>query len=179
MIRGTRAAALAVGGVVVAALLVFAVLLGDDPTDAGAGRVGERAPNFEVTDLSDSTVSRRDLAGKVVVVNFWNTWCPPCVAELPALEEFFAAHQADPDVVLLGIVRDDPEQAVRTFVEGHDLGWTIAFDQHGKAALDFGVRGQPETYVIGPNGRIAALQIGPSSVADLEQMLLAGRAASG
>jgi hypothetical protein len=101
------------------------------------------------------------------------------VAELPALEEFFAAHRADPDVVLLGIVRDDPERAVRTFVEGHDLGWTVAFDRHRKAALDFWVRGQPETYVIGTNGRISALQIGPSSVAGLGQMLSAGRAASG
>ena len=72
-------------------------------------------------------------------------------------------------------MRDDTERAVREFVADEGIDWTIATDPEAKAALDFGTRGQPETFAITPDGLIAGAQIGPSSVEDLETLLAAAQ----
>jgi cytochrome c biogenesis protein CcmG, thiol:disulfide interchange protein DsbE len=77
---------------------------------------------------------------------------------------------------MIGVVRDDTESAVRGYVEDEGVPYMVAFDPGGRAALDFGTRGQPETYAITPDGVIAGSKWGPSSVAELEQMY---RAAGG
>jgi hypothetical protein len=76
---------------------------------------------------------------------------------------------------MLGIVRDDEEKAARKAVEERGIEWPMGFDPGGKAALDFGTRGQPETYAITPDGLIAGVQYGPATVGDLEDMLAAAR----
>jgi cytochrome c biogenesis protein CcmG/thiol:disulfide interchange protein DsbE len=73
-------------------------------------------------------------------------------------------------------VRDDTESAIRRYVQDEGVPYTVAFDPGGRASLDFGTRGQPETYTISPDGVIAGTQFGPSSVADLEKLY---RAAGG
>ena len=121
------------------------------------------------------TLTSADLAGKTVIVNFWNTWCIPCQEELPALKQFYADHKSDGDVVMLGIVRRDDAKTVKQFVSGEGIGWTIALDPTKAAALDFGTRGQPETFAISPSGQIVAFKPGPMSRTELEQFLNAGR----
>jgi cytochrome c biogenesis protein CcmG/thiol:disulfide interchange protein DsbE len=81
-------------------------------------------------------------------------------------------------VVLLGIVREDSTRAVRSYVKDQRVAWPIAFDPGGKAALDFGTRGQPETYAIGPDGAVVASKFGPVSVAVLDQMVAYARGTS-
>jgi cytochrome c biogenesis protein CcmG/thiol:disulfide interchange protein DsbE len=111
-----------------------------------------------------------------VVVNFWNTWCIPCLQEAPALHEFYDRHQDEPDFLMVGIVRDDTENAVRSYVDAENVGWTIGMDdEKSRASLAFGVTGQPETFVIAPDGRVAGEQRGPTTIADLEAMLQAAR----
>ena len=133
------------------------------------------APAFKVTTLDGDTVTDADVAGKTVLVNFWNTWCIPCQEELPALKKFYADHANDSDFVMVGIVRQDDTKTVREFVTGEGIGWTIALDPSKEAALDFGTRGQPETFAISPSGQIVAYKPGPMSQRDLETFLSVAR----
>lgn len=173
--------ATAVALVVVAVVVVFATQVGTDPrSDATTSQlVGEAAPTIALTDLEGAPVDNASLAGKAVIVNFWNTWCIPCRDELPALKRFAARHAGDADVAMVGIVRDDTKQSVRDYVEAEGIDWTIAMDPGSRAALGFGTRGQPETFAITPDGFIAGAQIGPSTERDLEKMLAAARGQAG
>lgn len=167
--------------VLVALAVVLATQVGSDPrSDASKSHLaGKDVPEFRVTTLDGQEVTQADLAGKAVIVNFWNTWCIPCRQEAPALERFYADHAADDDFVMLGIVRDDSRSAVEKWVDNRGDDWTIAMDPGGNAALAFGTRGQPETFAISPDGLVVAYQLGPASVADLETMLSAARGGAG
>jgi cytochrome c biogenesis protein CcmG/thiol:disulfide interchange protein DsbE len=169
--------ALAVGVVLVAFAVVLATQVGNDPRkDAKESHLsGHAVPKFAVETLDGETLTSRDLAGKAVIVNFWNSWCPPCQQEHPALTEFYARHNDDQNFALVGIVRDDTKAATERWIKKHGDDWTIATDPGGKAALAFATRGQPETFAISPDGVIVGYQFGPSSVDDLEQLLSAAR----
>lgn len=162
----------AVAVVLVALVVVLASQIGSDPReDATKSHLaGKDVPKFRVTTLDGERLTKADLAGKVTIVNFWNTWCIPCRQEAPALQEFYAKHADDPNFVMLGIVRDDTRAAVDRWVRNRGDEWTIAMDEGGSAALAFGTRGQPETFAISPDGLIVGYQFGPSSVADLEAL---------
>ena len=172
--------ALAVALVVTSLGVVLALNVGNDPQTSSqhSNMLGKAAPGFNLPTLTGAKVSRDTLQGKTVIVNFWNTWCIPCQQELSELKQFYSQHANDPDFVLVGIVRDDPDtMVVREYVQGEGMGWTIALDPGDKAALDFATRGQPETYAISPQGRIVGTQIGPVSSSGLEAMLATSRAA--
>lgn len=185
-----RWAALVVAVVVAGFGVVLATQVSSSPTYRGGPILGKPAPAFELTDISAGAraagsvagsapvIRLADLAGKTVVLNFWNTWCVPCEEERPALEEFHARHADDPDVVLVGVVRDDTEQAVRAYVEKHRIGWRIGWGGRlPQAAIDYGTTGQPETFVISPSGIVVGKQLSEVTVANLEEMLAAGRRA--
>jgi cytochrome c biogenesis protein CcmG/thiol:disulfide interchange protein DsbE len=169
--------ALAAGFVVTVLAVVLATQVGTDPrADANKSHLlGENAPAFDLPTLDDSRVRSVDLAGKVLIVNFWNSWCLPCHQEHPALVEFYRRHAGDPSFAMVGIVRDDTESAIRRYVDDEGVPYTVAFDPGGRAALDFGTRGQPETYAISPDGVILGTQVGPSSIAGLERLYGAAR----
>lgn len=171
----------AVAVVVAGLVVVLATQIGSDPrADARRSQLaGEAVPPFRVSALDGREVTRQDLAGKVTIVNFWNTWCIPCREEAPALQDFYAAHADDPDFVMLGIVRDDTRSAVDRWVRNRGDEWTIAMDPGGRAALAFGTRGQPETFAISPDGVIVGYRLGPSSVADLEALRAAAAGSVG
>jgi cytochrome c biogenesis protein CcmG/thiol:disulfide interchange protein DsbE len=133
------------------------------------------APAFTLETLDGTPLRLSDLAGKAVVVNFWNTWCAPCIEEAPALKEFYERHKDEPDFAMVGIVRDDNAAEVREYVEAEGIGWTIAFDPKSKAALAYGTTGQPETFVVSPTGRVAGEQFSAVTVGHLEVMLRAAR----
>jgi len=164
-------------------LLLLAVVLAlvikvDPQADAQRSHlVGTAAPAFDLPALDGPRIRSADLTGKVVIINFWNTWCIPCQAEHPALVQFYQRHANDPDFVMIGIVRDDTTAAVRAYVRTQNVGWTIALDPGSRAALDFATRGQPETYAISaePGGTIVGSNWGPSSVTELETLLAAAR----
>lgn len=180
MKRPTRVLALAVGVLVVAIGIVLAVQVSSDPNAARARRatVGTPIPAFTVVGLDGTPITPSTLAGRAVIVNFWNSWCVPCEQELPALRQFFDRHRDDPDLVFLGIVRDDSERAIREYVAAEEIEWTVAMDPDSDAQLGFGTRGQPETFAITPDGTIVGSQIGPATVKGLEQMLAAARGGS-
>ena len=152
-----------------------ATQLDRDTTYRGTPLLGQLIPAEAVTTLDDAPLELRGLAGRVVIVNFWNTWCVPCRREVPALERFWARHANDADLVFLGIVRDDTKEAVTSWVEERRWDWTIALDPDDRAALAFGTTGQPETFAIAADGLVVGRRVGEASVDDLEQLLAMAR----
>ena len=171
--------ALAAGAVVVVLAVVLAMQVGDDPRD-DANRshlVDTEAPAYDLPAAGGGRLRSADSAGDVVVVNFWNSWCLPCHQEHDALVEFYERHEDEPGFQMVGIVRDDTKSAVESYIAAQDVPYPVAFDPGSRAALDFGTRGQPETYVIAPDGVVAASKYGPSTTEQLEEMYRAAKGA--
>lgn len=169
---------MAAGGVLVIILASSAVAAGrlDDTTDYRATPLlGRLAPDEIVTTLDGRQLSMRDLGGRAVIVNFWNTWCVPCRREVPALETFWARHSDESDVAFVGVVRDDTESAVRAFVADRRWDWEIVFDPGERVALAFGTTGQPESFAIAPDGLVVGRRVGEATVDDLERLLAMAR----
>lgn len=163
------------GAVVVALLALFLSQLNLNPTYSAIALVGRPAPTFDLPSATSGRVQSVALTGKAVIINFWNTWCPPCVQEAPAVARFYAAHATDTDFAMVGIVRDDATSAVRRWVKTRGVGWLVAMDPGETAAVDFGTTGQPETYAVSPEGFVVAKQLGAASTADLEHLLALAR----
>ncbi len=129
------------------------------------------APDFTLT-LSDGRMVRlSDFRGQPVVINFWASWCAPCRAEAPTLEE---THQryADRGVVILGINLWDSEEAAAEFRKVFGQTYPSGPDPNGKIAIEYGVSGIPETFFITPDGKITAKFVGPLPIATMEALLV-------
>jgi cytochrome c biogenesis protein CcmG/thiol:disulfide interchange protein DsbE len=177
MRHSARWVALGVGVVVAGLAVVLALQVSDDERQSQprSELLGKPAPAFTVETLDGQEVSLGSLRGRAVIVNFWNSWCTPCKAEEPALKKFYDRHREEADFAMVGIVRDDTKKAVRSALEARGIEWPMGFDPGRKAALDFGTRGQPETFAITPDGMIVGSQIGEATIGHLEQMLAAAR----
>jgi cytochrome c biogenesis protein CcmG/thiol:disulfide interchange protein DsbE len=159
-------------GVAVLAVVLALTVSTDPQAELNTSRlVGKQAPEFSVDGLDGRPITSAGLAGKTVLVNFWNSWCIPCRKEYAALASWYRRNRRSSDVELLGIVRDDSRDAVRSYVQDEHVDWPVAFDPGAKAALDFGTRGQPETYAIGPDGLVAASVFGPVTPRVLDRMV--------
>src|SRR5579872_7263608 len=101
-----------------------------------------------------------DLRGKVVVLNYWATWCPPCVEETPSLIEL-NKRLASRNAVVLGVSVDGDEAAYRKFIQDHGINFLTSRDPSKKSAQDYGTVMYPETYIIDRKGKIARKVIGP------------------
>jgi len=112
------------------------------------------APNFQLQDINGKTVSLSDYRGKVVLVNFWATWCPPCRAEMPAMQRL-NDKMAGLDFVMLAVnVEPDGEHTVPSFLQGKSYTFPILLDLGAKAQNRYGVFRFPETFIIGKDGVI-------------------------
>ena len=173
-----RWTALAVGVVVAALAVVLATQVGTNPQaeEQTSRLVGQNEPAFTIHTFDGQTISSATLAGKVVLVNFWNSWCIPCQQELPALKSFYAEHTGDPNVVLLGILTNDTVDAARPYAEAEGMNWPLANDPGATLALAFGTRGQPETYAISAGGLVVGSEFGPASLRTLDTLLTAAQA---
>ena len=130
--------------------------------------VGSLAPGFEVTDLDGNRISLAELRGRPVVVNFWASWCTPCLEEFPLLRAALERHDDD-GLAIIGIVYQDRSSAARAFMEREGATWPAAMDPGEQVARAYTIVGPPETYFIGRDGRIAARHIGQISAASLDE----------
>ena len=146
----------------IAALVVVLMLsFRRDPHDIRTGTVNKPAAAFTADRLDGTgTLSLSDYAGKVVVLNFFASWCPPCKEENPALVRVWERYRTS-DVVFIGIVYEDATDKARTYVSTNGVTWPTASDDDGRVAFSYGVFGIPETYFIGADGIIAGRHIGP------------------
>jgi cytochrome c biogenesis protein CcmG/thiol:disulfide interchange protein DsbE len=163
--------ALAIG--VVGALLV-AVLATREPAEArfsDSPLLGKPAPAATGTALDGSTVRLADLRGQFVVLNFFATWCVPCQREHPELNSFQNRHLQTGDATVLAVIFDDDVPSVRRFFQREGGEWPVLDDPGGKIALDFGVRGPPESFLIDPNGFVVSKIVGEVRATGLEQLI--------
>ena len=121
--------------------------------------VGNPAPEFTVTD-ADRTVSLKDLRGKVVVLNFWATWCPPCVEEMPSLVQMQRVLK-DKGVTVLAVSLDEDARQYRTFLEKNHVDLLTVRDPRQQSNELYGTFKFPETYIIDRQGVLRRKFIGP------------------
>jgi cytochrome c biogenesis protein CcmG/thiol:disulfide interchange protein DsbE len=130
--------------------LVFAIYAGIHERVVAAG---DTAPDFTITADGGRTVSLANFGGKVLVLNFWATWCPPCVEETPSLSQF-AAQYAGKGVVVLAVSVDRDEKAYRKFLEKYKPAFLTA--REDKLHGEYGTFMYPESYVIDAKGKVVA-----------------------
>ena len=123
----------------------------------GSLNVGDPAPNFRLQTVDGETVELADYRGeKNVIVNFWATWCPPCVAEMPEFERAYQEHRDD--LVVLGVDLMESEDAIRTFLEEEvDVNYPILLDPKGEVSGGYRLFTQPTTYFVNKQGEIAPI----------------------
>jgi cytochrome c biogenesis protein CcmG/thiol:disulfide interchange protein DsbE len=151
-----------------------------DPHDIRTGTIGKPAPAFTLMRLDGSgEVTLADLAGKVVVVNFFASWCLPCTQENPALVRVYERYR-ESDVVMLGVNLQESRENGLAYVRRMGMAWPTLADPDGRVVLSYGVFGPPETFFIGRDGIIAGRHIGPIDEATLVQGIeeLRGQASS-
>ncbi len=119
------------------------------------------APEFALPDLDGRTVRLADLRGKVVVINFWATWCAPCREEMPSMHRLWQQLRANSFELAAINVGETPEQ-VRSFLSAldHPIGFPIVLDEEGTTVRDFSVKGFPTTFVIDKSGRLVFEAVG-------------------
>jgi peroxiredoxin len=115
--------------------------------------VGDTAPNFNITTSAGDQVTPRNFGGKVLVLNFWASWCAPCVEEAPSLNEFAKTFK-DQGVVVLGVSVDRNEQLYRNFAKRFDVSYPTARDPEQNLSYRYGTYKIPESYIIDRNGKV-------------------------
>jgi peroxiredoxin len=137
-------------------MFLLAACLGPPP----APTVGQPCPDFTLPDLRGTPFRLSDHRGKVVLINFWATWCPPCVEEMPSLERLHRALEEKGLVVLAPSV-DDSVEAIEAFREEHGLSFTVLHDRGADVSHAYQTFKYPETYVVDRNGILRWKFIGP------------------
>jgi cytochrome c biogenesis protein CcmG, thiol:disulfide interchange protein DsbE len=131
-----------------------------DPRNIPSPLVGRPAGTFTLATLEGPLLSLESQRGKVVVVNFWASWCyPTCYEEAPVLERNWQAYR-DRGVVVLGVDIQDSIEAGRKFVQGLALTFPNVRDTAGKVSVEYGVYGVPETFFVDRRGQIRAKHVG-------------------
>lgn len=114
---------------------------------------GDRAPGFEFTTENGRKISASDFGGKLLVLNFWATWCPPCVEETPSLSQFAKTAEKD-GIVVVAVSIDKNESAYRRFIQQVQPGFMTTRDPEAEIPARFGTFKWPETYIIDRDGRV-------------------------
>jgi len=126
------------------------------------------APELNLTDLAGEPVSLEDYRGQIVLVNLWATWCPPCKAELPVLQEYYEDHRAE-GFVILGIDSQEPPSTVENYIKTTNVSYPIWIDEKGEAGEAFSSFSLPASFVIDKEGTVRLAWVGAISKAMLEQ----------
>lgn len=125
--------------------------------------VGKKAPDFTLEDEAGKSVSLSDFSGKVVLVHFWASWCPPCLEEFPALNRFYKKFLSE-DFVLLAVTVDEKGSSdYENFKEKVSFDFPVLFDHHQHISHTYGTHMFPEGYLIDRNGIVVKKIIGPQN----------------
>jgi thiol-disulfide isomerase/thioredoxin len=141
---------------------------------ASAHAATAQKPKLVVKTLDDKTFDLSQQSGKWVIVNFWATWCSPCLKELPDISAFVTAHKDK--VAGIGLDFEDTEKAdVVKFLQQHPLSYPVAQIGMDDPPKDFEApKGLPNTYVIAPDGHVAKAFLGPITTKDLDGVIAGG-----
>jgi cytochrome c biogenesis protein CcmG/thiol:disulfide interchange protein DsbE len=157
--------------------LAFVVLLGFlgliawglKVSQAGPISIGQQVPSFDLQTFEGQKLNTGEMAGKVIVVNFWASWCKPCEQEADELEASWKYYQPGGQVVFLGVDYVDTEPEARAYLDKFAISYPNGPDLRTTISQLFHIRGVPETYFIDRSGKLAFVQIGPfNSTEDIQ-----------
>jgi cytochrome c-type biogenesis protein len=136
------------------------------------------APDFELTDQYGMIHTLSDYRGKVVFLNFWATWCPPCRAEMPDIESLYEeyAAQGNEDVVILGVAfpdydREQSERKIKDFLSDNGYTYPVLMDTEARLLWEYGITAYPTTYMIDRDGNLYGYVVGGMSREVMEQII--------
>ncbi|HSF79765.1 MAG TPA: redoxin domain-containing protein [Anaerolineales bacterium] len=132
--------------------------------------VGAQAPDFTLTSLAGEQINLKELRGKPVILNFWATWCAPCVIEMPNIQKYFELYQGEFEVI--GVNADEPPKKVQEFIDDIGATFTILLDPGAVIQDLYRIRGYPTTFFLDARGIIKVLHIGLLSDSQIEEYLL-------
>lgn len=161
---------------VVGGLFVQREFLTDDASGGTVGfdqvEVGRPAPDFTL-ETADGTFQLSEARGKVVVINFWASWCGPCRHEMPVFQETYEVRQpsGDFELVAVNVTADDTRAYADHFVEDYGLTFPIAYDVTRDVANAYGVRGLPATFIIDADGILRSRTYGPMLLDRFEEYI--------
>ena len=144
---------------ILGSIVAFTVFLAVQSRQAHPPEVGDLAPDFTLPGLSGPLISLHDFRQGVVVVNFWATWCPPCIEETPSLKKF-ADQMGGTGVTVIGVSVDQDLQTLGKFVTSAQLTFPIARDPDRSVSSRYGTFKFPESYIIDTEGKIARKIVG-------------------
>lgn len=175
---------LAISAVIIAVSLCYFFVSGQNslsapPAPRGDGpQVGSLAPDFTLTTMKGKSVSLAQFRGKVVMLNFWASWCPPCRAEMPSIEKLYRRMKKKGNFVLLAVnVESDARNSINEFTRQIPLSFPILLDQDHRVSRLYRVSGIPQTFLINPKGVIVKKVVGgrdwstPEVVATLSSLM--------
>lgn len=159
--RGGRAVRWTAIGIAVAVLAFVALLATRQPAAtrvADSPLVGRTAPEISGQSVDGRSVRLSAMRGRYVVLNFFATWCVPCQREHPELREF--SDEAEGKAEVVAVIFDDDANRVKRFFDQRGGDWPVLDDPSGRVALDYGVRGPPESFLIAPDGVVVSRIVG-------------------
>ena len=165
--------------VAVVVALLLAVLATREPATtriAHSPLVGQPAPAIAGPGIDGHTVRLTSFRGRYVVLNFFATWCTPCLREHDDLVRFRQRHATAGDAEVLAVLFDDEADDARRFFDERGGDWPVIDDPRGRIALELGVRGPPESFLIGPEGSVLAHVVGEVDERGLENLLRRAKA---
>ncbi|QWU14674.1 Peroxiredoxin [Paenibacillus sophorae] len=157
-------------------ILVLIVLLGGYAVGTtafggdGKPEEGSRAPSFELLGLDGKTHKLDEYKGKPIVLNFWGSWCAPCVKEMPALQAQWEKWKAQ-GVVVVGINVGEDQMTIQNFVNGIGVNFPILMDPDRDAVRSYGISPLPTTFFINANGNIDTIHIGQLDLSTLDAQI--------
>ena len=147
------------------AIGLLLLLLGGVIADSFREKVigaGDKAPDFSIATDNGRTISRSNFGGRLLVLNFWATWCPPCKAEMPVIQSAYQAYRGQGLVVLAIDSTTDQDEAntARDFASTHGLGFPVLADVRGEASQLYQVQALPTSFFVDRQGKIAWVVVG-------------------
>ncbi len=152
-------------------LLAFLALIGVGLRRVQAGPIviGQKVPDFSMTSFDGQKYTLSDFKGKVVVLNFWASWCAPCSQEATELEQAWQSYKPGGDVIFLGVDYTDTEPEALTYLAKYNITYPNAPDLRTLISQMFRITGVPETYFIDAEGKLAYVKKGPfTSMAEIQ-----------
>jgi peroxiredoxin len=135
---------------------------------------GDSAPDFELTTLNGEKVKLSDYKGKKVILNFWATWCPPCKAEMPHMQEYYEKNAEKENVEILAVnltSMDDGKDKVQEFADGYELTFPIPLDVEGTVGEEYRAFTIPTSYMVDTKGLIQHKIVGPMNEDMMAEMV--------